>query len=845
MNIAQRAFAGGELAPSLYARTDTSKYQQALRKCRNFFIQRHGGIQNRPGTEFIVEVKDSTKTVRLVPFIFNADQTYVLEFGNGYIRFSKDGAQLTSGGFPYEITSPYLEADLMELQFVQSADVITIVHQNYAPRDLSRTADTAWTLSVITFGASIGSVSNLAMGGGSAGGPTYYAVTAIDGVTGEEGLPTFVNGALEPSTGTPITLTWDDLAGAASYRVYRSTDNGTTYELLADSGGTPTQVFDDSWVDDAELVNTTTTDTWVPAAGQARNDVIAAGVPSAPYDQRFVIKGNCTVQYDAIGGGFGAASGRLSVYYKRNTDGARVLAGTFPVSGAVSVDGTGAATSEPFSVTITVPDNGYTDLQIDVVPEVYGSNAVALDEFNCDVDFATLVGTYDRIVWNTISSGFSDDGSDGDPLQSPPHDRHLFESSNDYPAAVGIYQQRKMYANTINEPETVWASRTGAYKNFFVSSPLEDDDAVTWSHAGRQVNRVKHLLDLQRLIVFTSGSEMTVEGDEAGILRPDAINPRKFSRNGIEDLRPLEINDSAVYVQARGTIVRDLKPQATSQSYDSTDLTIFAAHLFNGYTLEDWDYALAPHSIVWAVRSDGTLLGLTYLPEQAIFGWHRHDTDGVIERVCVVPEDDEDRVYLVVKRTIDGSDVRYIERLASRFFTDVEDAVFVDSSLSYDGAPATVFSGLDHLEGEDVSVVADGEVIANPNDSTLPVITVASGAITLTDAASVVHVGLPYLSDIETLDIDTPQGRSAKETKMNINRVNLFVEETQGLWAGQSEPAAVTDGLQRFEYDDDSLVTDAIKVNIESTWNSNGRIFVRQVDPKPVTILAAIPQGFL
>jgi hypothetical protein len=219
----------------------------------------------------------------------------------------------------------------------------------------------------------------------------------------------------------------------------------------------------------------------------------------------------------------------------------------------------------------------------------------------------------------------------------------------------------------------------------------------------------------------------------------------------------------------------------------------------------------------------------------------------------VVPEGDEDRVYIVVKRTIDGDEVRYIERLHSRYFAALEDAVFVDSALSYDGVPEDTFIGLEHLEGEDVSIIADGEVIANPNNPDLAVVTVSGGQVVLDEPASVVHIGLPYLSDIETLDIDTPQGRSLKESKMKIGVVHLMVEKTKGLLAGRREPpttGAANVGLQPLNYpsdetyiDDDGLATDAVKVVIESNWDSNGRIFVRQLDPVPVTLLAAIPQG--
>ncbi len=849
-NVAQRSFAGGEIAPPLYARTDISKYHTSARTLLNMFVQKQGSVTNRSGTEFICAVKDSSKTVRLIEFIFNNTQTYVLEFGDGYIRFIKDGVQLESSpGVPYEIVSPYLEADLMELRFIQSADVITIAHPDYAPRDLSRTGDTAWTLETIVFGASIGSVANLSATGGVAGGPTYYAVTAVDQVTGEEGLPTFFTYAgFEPDPTTPVVLTWDPLTGADRYIVYRSTD-GSSYEQIAGSGGTPTTISDNTWVDDTEsvtLLSPITNDSQT-AVGEARNDVIAGGVDK-PYNDIFTIKGYHSQTITCPTPDYNVMRTRLHGYYKRDAE-ARVYAGVLydtylPGTGDVS------QLNMTWSATMTVPDNGYAALQIDIVPEVilqFAMSEGAASSIAATVEF-TAAG-WDVIERSVVGTGFTDDGSPGDPLSTPPLARPLFDAVNKYPTAVTIYQQRKLYADTNEQPEFVYASRTGAYKNFLISNPLQDDDAVTWSQAGRQVNSVKHMIDLGRLIVFTLGGEMSVEGDEAGILRPDAINPRQISYNGSDRLPPLPINNSAVYVQARQTIVRDLTPINVGQ-YESTDLTVAASHMFMGYALEDWAYSKTPHSILWVVRNDGTLLGLTYIREEEMLGWHRHQTDGTIERVCVVPEGDEDRLYMVVARTVGGNTVRYIERMATRFFETLEESYFVDCGLSYVGAPATVFSGLGHLEGRNVAVLADGVVVNNPNDPDKPILTVTGGSVTLAVAASEVHIGLPYVCDFQTLDIDKVQD-SFKDRKMLINKVVLFVEKSTGFYVGAKEPSTPTsiEGLYEhvpvvpFQLGDDLLITEDVDINITNDWNSNGRVFVRQIDPLPLTILAAIPTG--
>jgi len=394
------------------------------------------------------------------------------------------------------------------------------------------------------------------------------------------------------------------------------------------------------------------------------------------------------------------------------------------------------------------------------------------------------------------------------------------------------------------------------------------------------------------------------------------------------------IGNSIIFVQARASIIRDLLQDAI-EGYKGNDLTIFSTHLFDNYTLVDWDYQKTPDSIAWAVRSDGTLLGMSYVREHQLWGWHRHDFDGTAENVCCIPEGEEDSVYMVIRRFIDGGYVRYIEKFASRKIDDVIDNIFVDAALTYDGrnddpahtmtlsggttwdyldnltltssavfftagdvgnaihltgsdgtlikAKITAFtsttvvtvkpqknvpvsmqsvaisdwgkavdelSGLDHLEGKDVSVFADRFVVASPNNPSMDVITVASGLITLDKPYVVIHVGLPITAEIETLDIDTTQRESIADKKKLITKVALIVEKTRGLWAG----GEATDLSDLTEYklrdsegyeDPPDLKTGTIDVNIQPQWNSSGRIIIRQIDPVPATILAAIPIGMV
>lgn len=977
-NVVQRSFAGGELAPELYARTDLVKYATGLRTCRNMLVQRHGGVANRPGSVLVTEVKDSSRRGRLVKFVFNDDQTYVLELGDRYLRVAKQGGQLvttgvaawltatdykvadlrTNGGVTYyctaahtsgaasqpgvgaswptywyaltagiyEIPTPYLEADLATLQVVQSADVVTIVHPSYAPRELRRTGHTSWTLTPIAFGPSAAAPSNLALAGGAAGNVLYWAVTAISGDTGEEGLPTLINATDKvPSAGTPTTLTWDPVDGALGYNVYRS--DGGAYGLIGAAGGVPTPKSAAVWTTTSSTVNTATTGLWETAPDQARITAVAALADKA-YDGNYVLAATLAV---TPGGAFEAAEGRVRVFYSRDGE-PRIDAGLLQDTTVRA--GAGKTKSEQVSGTLRVPDNGYTTLVIDLLAEGYADEATGAFTVALDT-------TAHAVSWHVTATGFLDTGTAPDFAKAPPVPQTLFQSAGTYPAATTYYQQRRMFGGSATEPERVWASKSGIFTSFGISSPLQDDDSVSFALASRQVNAVRHMVDVGRLILFTAAGEWVVGQSEDDVLTPTNISARQRLYYGASERPPIVIGNSILFNQARGAIVRDLKTDAI-QDYTSNDLTILAAHLVDGYTIVDWDFAQTPHSILWAVRSDGVLLGLTYLREQEVWGWHRHDTDGAVENVCVVPEGSEDAVYLLVRRTINGVTKRFIERLASRAITDltdVRDLHFVDCGLVFDGrntgattvtltggvawdegelltctASAATFAasnigdrvdvtaadgsvvrcaiegytsptivsvrpartlpadlhgaattawalavntvtGLDHLEGKAVSVFADGVVAASPNNADFgdPLV-VAGGSITLDQPYVVLRVGLPYISDVETLDIDTPQGPSRKDRGILVNSVAALVDRSRSFFAGGEVPTGADplEGLDEVKvrdasdgYDPAALRTELLELIIAGRWNTTGRVLLRQVDPVPFTVLSIMPQGTL
>jgi hypothetical protein len=341
---------------------------------------------------------------------------------------------------------------------------------------------------------------------------------------------------------------------------------------------------------------------------------------------------------------------------------------------------------------------------------------------------------------------------------------------------------------------------------------------------------VRHLVALKNLLVMTDGGEWRLLG-AGGVITPNSIELDQETYVGIaRDVPPVVVGNAIIYVQARQSIVRDLTFDQDVEGLAGRDLTVFASHLFDGRQIRAIDYAQVPDSIVWCVRNDGTLLGLTYLREQDIMGWHRHDTaGGVFEDVIAVPEPGEDAVYVIVNR----GGARLIERLESRSIITFDvDSFFVDSGLSYSGAPVSVVSGLDHLNGQTVRAVGDGE--------DLGAFVVAAGAITLGAAYANIHVGLPITAEIETLDLDSP-GTSIRDKQKRLQGANIIVDaSSRSFLAGPNSAHLTRYTRSAFDPSDDAF-TGQIELNLKSRWERPGRVFIRQDQALPLTVLCVLP----
>lgn len=817
-----RSFAGGEITPELAGRLDLVKYQTGLSLARNFITLPHGPAVRRTGFEFVNEAKDSTGQVRLIPFVFSATQTAVLEFGHLYIRVHIDGGTLledtvaissiagstvntaTAHGYStgdwvfigtryhkvtvvdadtfttkdlwganttasgataarvFTLVSPYDEADLFDLHYAQSADIITIAHPAYATRELARISETSWTLSSVSFAPSSAAPTGVTATPTVANSTNLtiakYVVTAVqaDGVT--ESLASATASANNNLTlaGNFNTITWSPVNGCNRYNVYKLRGGifGYIGQVQPQTGVTKT------------ITNIQSTD--------------------------LVYRTN---KYNKVEVTTSAAHG-------------------FTTGQLIFVTGVGVSIfNGVWQITVT-------------------STTKFTFNFQHTGPKSSSTGTA-----SIPSLSLTDDNVVADTTQSPPEDIIALNSGEgDYPSATVYHEQRRWFAGTDDKPQVMWATRTGTSTNLTSSVPTRDADAMELGVASSQYNQIRHLVALSDLIALTAGGEFRIYADGAPAITPTSLSIKPQGYAGASNVQPVVTTGSILYVQAQGSRIRELSYSWEANSYRTVDAAIMAPHRFNGYSVRDLAYTRAPESILWAVRNDGTMLGMTYVPDQQVYGWHAHDTDGAFESAAVVSEGNEDVLYVVVKRTVNSRQVRYIERLRTRLLVNAADAFFVDSGLSYSGTPITSLSGLWHLEGKAVDILADGAVV--------PRQTVTNGAITLPNAASKISVGLPITADLRTLPLAIEGAQAAGQgTMKNVNKVHLRVSQSSIVKAGpdftrlREYPArAVSD-----PYGSPPALRDGeLSLSVDPSWNTDAAICVRQDLPLPLNVLSMV-----
>lgn len=767
--VYQGSFTTGEITPELWGRVDIARYNNALALMRNFIVHVYGGIARRQGTIYLGNAKYNDKKCILIPFEYNSDagQAYAMEFGNKYVRFwTTTGVILNvAETAPYEVVSPYAEADLAELSWIQSADVVWLFHPDYAPRTLTRKDHNDWILALFQ----------------TTGGPFQDENETDVTIT-----PTKV--------GTTVTLTASADTFVASHigNEFRLRQRISEIEKKAtiNSGATetvasldPVQVWGE-W----EVVTTgqgpTVSQWW-------EGEIIISRKYGSGVDQ---VLRRFTVQRDrdlAISGVETEDFATYTISYKVKTNpGDPSGSPAIPVS-AMTVQFHSKSATKLSSVRITA----VTSAKIATGTETSMIGELAL---------AT-------------------------PLWSAP----AWDATNGYPRCGAFYQDRLFMAGSVLQPQTIWGSKTASYADFGISNPIVDDDGITRTLTSRKVSRIMSMVPLSELIVLTSGTEFRISSSDNGVITPLNFNARAQSYDGSAPVTPEVLANRVFFVQQSNKEIRDFAYSWESDSYSSSALSLMSRHFFENNSVVDLGWQRFPDSILWCIGEDGTMTGCSYLKEQEVVGWHKHTTQGKFESLACIAGQQQTDVYFTVLR----NEQRMIEIFSPKMEGDAEDSFYLDSGLSYDGAPVTALTGLNHLEGMTVGILADGNV--EPDQ------VVSGGSITLQHASSNVHVGLRYSSEMQTLNLEyldsggKLQGKQKKISEMKVRLFNsrggeygtnftsmIKMKEHSGSQSGSCLP----------------LKSGIFDIVIPANWEYQGRVCVRQTDPLPMNILAVIPE---
>lgn len=446
-----------------------------------------------------------------------------------------------------------------------------------------------------------------------------------------------------------------------------------------------------------------------------------------------------------------------------------------------------------------------------------------------------IIKRWDHECWELIEVTFTDQPAD-------------WSDNFGWPERVTFHQQRLVYAANILKRQTVWMSKAGDFNDFGISSTLVDSDAVTFTLDSGTQNKIQWITSGKSLHVGTLGNEWTVQGNDRTSLTPSNILAQRQTSTGCEPNKPLLVGLTTLFVERHGRTVNEFVYDYTFDSYKTSDMAILSPHVTEKYSISDWTYQQSPDSIIWCIRTDGHLLGITYQRQHKVVGWHQHDTDGEFKAVTAIPGNTrEDDVWFVVKRQVEGEDRYYIEKMDDRFADDEPTyAKFLDSFVTYEGAPVSTVSGFGHLIGRTIEVLADGTV--HP-----PVLVDENGDIHLNNTYSVVIGGLNYISEVvpNLVDVSTQAMGSSLGRTQRITSIKVDVYRSLGFQYGRKDDSTGEDAhveTQPFRVPANlmgvavPLHNGWIDIDFPEGFTFDSEYFVRQNQPLPLTVRGVVDQ---
>jgi hypothetical protein len=895
VTVTQTNFSAGEWAPTLGARNDVSKFGSSCRTMKNWILNEHGSASTRPGTYYIGRAGG---VCRLLPFQFNVEQAYALEFGDQYMRVIR--------GYDYvrnHMADDFAGYTLTDLQDTRTGSGGQIYRGNEV--SVGHGLYVEGTHNAVVMDINSASTGRLYISTdnsitGAAWGTKDCPPAVVKPVNGDFDLAVRTRFAAVPITYSAgyvgMTIRSASNADALQESIVLQKQYNATYDVIScainATGATDSESADttkvEHWFRCQRTGNTftfyystdvsTTSPTWTelrstenPDIGNDAELVLSIANQSGADPEEFqALFGEIYEVSPSYGEPYEIATPYLEadlyrLAYAQTADVMYIVHPSYAPAKLTRTDHDawtladvtfGPSIAAPANLTRSVgsgTDNAYVVTAVSALGEesrpsssaqagdtdTISWNAVSgADYYRVYKDLDKQTGLYG---WLTDVAGttFKDNSGTPDYDQCSPEAISPFASPGNYPGAVAFFQQRVVYFRTDNQPQTGWGSKIGFYDNFDTTHNLLDSDAWEFTLDSRQLNAVEWVMPLEALLIGSASTEWKMAGGAQGeAITPTSVSVVMQTGHGSASMPPLLIGDTVMFLQYGGRKVREFSYSLEKDRYAGRSMLVFANHLTRRNKIVSWAYQREPDPIVWCVRDDGVLLGMTYLREQDVWGWHRHETQGYVECVCVVPNGEgDDELYMVVRRTLNGTTRRCVEVLEDRLPTsDVVDAIHVDCGRSYYGDPATTIYGLEHLESQAVSVLADGFVVSG--------LTVSGGAITLPDAASVVHVGLGYTCDLETQEL--APGNEVQATRDKLRRVVgvvAVVDDTRALWVGSSE-----DGLEEVPFrttelygNPTELYSGEVEVDpVPLSDASTSRVFVRVSEPLPATVLALV-----
>lgn len=794
----QNAFIAGEMSPSLFGRTDLKKYHEGASTMRNFFANYRGGAASRAGTAYVGTCKQPATAAppRLIPFQFNINQGYALEFGDQYMRIITDGAYIVEaanaitaitkanpGVFTYTNTNYTLSnGDWIYITGVGGMNnfnnlvwiVAGVSGSNFHVTDLFGNPVNTSLFSAYTSGGSLQRIYTVV---------SPYAAVDLPYLKFTQSADTMSMTCVNQLTGT-------------EYPPYDLVRNGNTNWVFTKTS------FAANISPPASITvvaqNSTTVSTWysyvvTAVNAQTGEESVASPAGSVENNDISVFAGSNTITWSTVTG-----AGSYNIYKA-------IPSYTVPVAVGSSYGFVGSAFGNTFTDTNIIEDftqvppvhkDPFARGQILAVVPTAGGSGYSQGTIGYTITTSTGSGFIGAPV--VVGDAFvafivENNGSGyvvGDTIEitggsGATATLTVGPETGTYPGVVAYYQERRAYANTQNNPDTYFFSQPGAFKNMDSSIPTTDSDAIVGAPWAQQINGIQFMQPMPSgLIMLTGNGAWLLNGGNSAALTPASQTVTTEAYNGCNAyVPPIIINYDILYVQSKGSIVRDLSYNFFVNIYTGDDKTILSNHLFNYFQIQQWAWAEEPYKVVWAVRNDGTMLSLTYLKEQDVYAWARHDTNGSYVSVCSITEPPVNAVYVVTKRYILGHNtyMYYTERMDNRNWQNPEDCFCVDAGLAY----PLVFPNatLTPAAANGTANISTVNLISGGSGYTAPVVTAedptgeGTGATFSATVVSGVITGITVLSQGQnyqygtTLQILDSTGSSAKAQPIITNNV--------------------------------------------------------------------------